>query len=78
MASIVPDRLPAGHFLSVYGVVLAGIHPDTGKLFLLVEPQAGGWGAGHNKDGEDGLACVGDGETYIIPVEVTGVTKERG
>jgi N-methylhydantoinase B len=70
MAPIVPDQLPAGHFLSVCGVVLAGNHPDTGDLFLLVEPQAGGWGAGHDKDGEDGLVCVGDGETYIIPVEV--------
>jgi N-methylhydantoinase B len=70
MAPIVPDRLPAGHFLSVCGVVLAGLHPDSGALFLLVEPQAGGWGAGATKDGEDGLVCVGDGETYIIPVEV--------
>jgi N-methylhydantoinase B len=70
MAPIVPDRLPAGHFLSICGVVLAGNHPDTGELFLLVEPQAGGWGAGHDKDGESGLVSVGDGETYIIPVEV--------
>jgi N-methylhydantoinase B len=70
MAPIVPDRLPAGHFLSVCGIVLAGNHPDTSELFLLVEPQAGGWGAGHDRDGEEGLVCVGDGETYIIPVEV--------
>lgn len=70
MAPVVPDRLSAGHFLSVCGVVLAGNHPDTNELFLLVEPQAGGWGAGANKDGENGLVCVGDGETYIIPVEV--------
>jgi N-methylhydantoinase B len=70
MAPVMPKKLPAGHFLSVCGVVLAGIHPDTGELFLLVEPQAGGWGAGADKDGENGLVCVGDGETYIIPVEV--------
>ena len=44
--------------------------PDTGDLFLLVEPQAGGWGAGLRKDGESGLMCVGDGETYLIPIEV--------
>ena len=49
---------------------MAGQHPDTGELFLLVEPQAGGWGAGFDKDGENGMVCVGDGETYIIPVEV--------
>lgn len=73
LAPVIPDRLTAGHFLSVCGVVLAGKHPDTGDLFLLVEPQAGGWGAGRTKDGENGLVCVGDGETYIIPVEVTEV-----
>lgn len=70
LAPVLPHRLPAGHFLSVCGVVLAGLHPDTGELFLLVEPQAGGWGAGATKDGENGLVCVGDGETYVIPVEV--------
>jgi N-methylhydantoinase B len=70
MAPVLPKRLPAGHFLSVCGIVLAGKHPDTGELFLLVEPQAGGWGAGSDKDGENGLVCVGDGETYVIPVEV--------
>lgn len=70
MALVMPTKLPAGHFLSVCGVVLAGIHPDTGELFILTEPQAGGWGAGADKDGENGLVCVGDGETYIIPIEV--------
>ena len=70
MAPVLPDRLTAGHFLSVCGLVLSGIHPDTGELFLLVEPSAGGWGAGYNKDGESGLVCIGDGETFVIPVEV--------
>ena len=70
MAPVLPHRLPAGHFLSVCGVVLSGIHPDTGELFLLDEPQAGGWGAGVDKDGENGLVCIGDGETFIVPIEV--------
>nr|BBH87947.1 5-oxoprolinase [Thermosporothrix sp. COM3] len=70
LAPIVPDRLSAGHFLSVCGIVVAGTHPDTGELYLLVEPETGGWGAGANKDGESGLFCVGDGETYVIPVEI--------
>jgi len=70
LASVVPDRLPAGHFLSVCGSVVAGEHPDTGELFLLVDPHAGGWGAGTAKDGEQGLMCVADGETYMVPIEV--------
>ncbi|HVH31286.1 MAG TPA: hydantoinase B/oxoprolinase family protein [bacterium] len=71
LAPALPDRLTAGHFLSVCGTVISGLHPDTGDLFILVEPQAGGWGAGAHKDGESGLVCCGDGETYVIPVEVT-------
>jgi N-methylhydantoinase B len=70
LAPILPDRLPAGHFLSVCGTVVSGNHPDTGELFILVEPQAGGWGGAATKDGQNGLVGVGDGETYIIPVEV--------
>ncbi len=71
MAPVLPDdRLTAGHFLSVCGVVVSGNHPETGELFLLVEPQAGGWGAGRDKDGESGLVCEGDGETYVVPAEV--------
>jgi N-methylhydantoinase B len=71
LASAVPHRLPAGHFLSVCGVVVSGLHPELGELFILTEPQTGGWGAGQAKDGEQGLMCVADGETYVIPVEVT-------
>jgi N-methylhydantoinase B len=70
LAPFVPERLPAGHFLSVCGSVIAGRHPDTAELFLCVEAQTGGWGAGAAKDGEQGLMCVADGETYVIPIEV--------
>ncbi len=66
---IARDRLTVGHFLSICGTSLAGRHAD-GQLFVLVEPQAGGWGAGIDKDGENGLVAQGDGETYNIPVEV--------
>jgi N-methylhydantoinase B len=66
---IAKDRLTVGHFLSICGTSLAG-KDDEGNLFVLVEPQAGGWGAGTNRDGESGLVAQGDGETYNIPVEV--------
>ncbi|WP_035099881.1 hydantoinase B/oxoprolinase family protein [Aneurinibacillus terranovensis] len=70
LAPAVPQRLNAGHFLSVCGVVLCGIHPDTNEPFLTVEPTAGGWGAGNGLDGAAGQFCVFDGETYNVPVEV--------
>jgi N-methylhydantoinase B len=81
LAAAVPKRLTAGHLLSVCGTVVAGTHPDTRELFLLVEPQVGGWGGGAHQDGQSGMFCVGDGETYVIPVEVTearhGVLVDR-
>jgi N-methylhydantoinase B len=71
MAEVVPHRLAAGHFMSVCADVTYTIHPDTGLPAILVEPNAGGWGAGIDQDGEGGLVCLGDGETYILPLEVT-------
>ncbi len=70
LAEILPDRLTAGHLLSVCSVVLAGVHQDTNENFLIVEPTCGGWGAGINKDGEVGQFCVADGETYNVPIEI--------
>lgn len=81
LAPHMPDRLPAGHYGSVCATVIAGRHPDSGDFFLLVEPLAGGWGAACDGDGQQGQFCVGNGETYNIPVEVTearyGVRVER-
>ncbi len=66
---VLPEKLTAGHFLSVCGTIVSGLD-DSGSRFILVEPQAGGWGAGKTKDGESGMVPVGDGETYVMPVEV--------
>lgn len=70
LAPKIPDQLPAGHLLSVSSVLISGNHPDTKKPFLLVEPSVGGWGAGNDYDGQRGQFCMGDGETYNIPIEV--------
>jgi len=70
LAAAIPDRIPAGHFLSVCGTTVCGINDETGEWFFSVEPNAGGWGAGRGKDGEHGLVCTSDGETYILSVEV--------
>ncbi|KQL52690.1 5-oxoprolinase [Heyndrickxia shackletonii] len=70
LAPYLPDRLTAGHLLSVCSVVLSGNHPDSNAPFLIVEPSVGGWGAGEGMDGQSGQFCMGDGETYNIPIEV--------
>jgi len=70
LAPHIPERLPAGHLMSTCGTMIACENPETGDFAMLVEPLAGGWGAAHDRDGENGQFCAGDGETYNIPVEV--------
>lgn len=70
LAPQIPERLPAGHFLSVCSVTLSGTLPGSDEPFLIVEPSVGGWGAAQGQDGARGQFCIGDGETYNVPVEV--------
>ncbi|MCY3835762.1 MAG: hydantoinase B/oxoprolinase family protein [Anaerolineaceae bacterium] len=66
---VAQGRLPVGHHLSICGTIVSGEDEERGP-FVLVEPQAGGWGAAPGRDGQSGLVPAGDGETYIMPVEV--------
>lgn len=71
LAPHIPDRLPAGHFSSICGTFIGGIHPDTGRQYTIIEPQIGGWGAW---DGRDGNSCIFSGfhgETYNTPAEIS-------
>jgi N-methylhydantoinase B len=70
LAPVASDRLTAGHFLSVVAEIVAGTNDKNGEPFALVEPNAGGWGAGPGKDGESGLVSFADGETFASSVEV--------
>lgn len=71
LAPHIPERLPAGHFSSICGTFIGGIHPDTGRQYTIIEPQIGGWGAW---EGRDGNACIFSGfhgETYNTPAEIS-------
>ncbi len=70
MARALPEHLPAGHFASICGTVIAGEHPDTGRRYTMVEPQMGGWGATKNRDGLDAMYSTSHGETFNCPVEI--------
>jgi N-methylhydantoinase B len=70
LAPVLPDRLPAGHQRAVNATFVAGLHPDTGELFVLGEPLVGGWGATQSRDGDGGQFCCANGETYNIPTEL--------
>lgn len=70
LAPHLPEKLPAGHFLSIVATIIGGKDDRTGQPFAIVEPQPGGWGATSTSDGESGLVACGDGETYIASSEV--------
>lgn len=70
LAQRFPERLPAGNFASVCATIIGGVHPDTGRLFTLVEPEIGGWGAEPGRDGNNAVYSGLHGETYNCPVEV--------
>jgi N-methylhydantoinase B len=81
LAPHVPERLPAGHFLSICATTVSGRHPETGRLYVLSEPLLGGWGATATRDGLNGQFSHSNGETFNIPVEITearyGVRVDR-
>ena len=70
LAPELPNKLTAGHLMSVCTVIMGGKHPDKDGDFLIVEPSVGGWGAANERDGDTGQFCVLDGETFNVPVEV--------
>ena len=51
LAQQMPERLPAGSFTSVCGTLFGGTHPDTGRPYAVIEPEIGGWGGSHQRDG---------------------------
>lgn len=70
LAPVVPDKLGAGSYMSLCAAYLIGNDRDTGELFVLAEPNAGGWGGSAAGDGVSGLIATTDGDTYNFPVEV--------
>ena len=70
LAQHMPERLAAGHFASVCGTFIGGIHPDTGRPYTIIEPQLGGWGARRGSDGNTAMFSSIHGETFNCPAEV--------
>ncbi|MCX7302540.1 MAG: hydantoinase B/oxoprolinase family protein [Rhodobacterales bacterium] len=70
LAPHLPAKLASGHFASVCGTFIGGIHPDTGRQYTIIEPQIGGWGARAGADGNSAMFCGFHGETYNCPAEV--------
>lgn len=70
LAQAMPERSVAGHFASICGTVIGGLHPDTGRHYTIVEPQMGGWGAMAGCDGNSAIFSAFHGETFNCPGEI--------
>lgn len=73
LAPVVPLKFGAGHFASVCGTFVGGTHPDTGRQYTIIEPQIGGWGATHERDGNHAMFSGFHGETYNCPAEINEI-----
>jgi N-methylhydantoinase B len=71
LAPHMPGKLPSGHFSSIAGTFIGGIHPDTGRQYTIIEPQIGGWGANEGRDGNSAIFSGVHGETYNCPAEIS-------
>ena len=65
-----PERLTAGHYGSICGTIIGGIHPETGQPHSFIEPEIGGWGATEGQDGGSAQYTGAHGDTFNCPVEV--------
>ncbi|MGO2373837.1 hydantoinase B/oxoprolinase family protein [Pseudoalteromonas sp. KG3] len=70
LAEQITDQLPAGNFSSICATIMGGTHPDTGRHYSIIEPEIGGWGAGHGFDGVNAMFSAMHGDTFNCPAEI--------
>src|SRR6476646_3523070 len=70
LAKAMPDRVPAGHHGLLGGsVVFFGLHPKTGRRFVVQSIEGGGWGGRPFEDGESGTVSVCQGDVRNGSIE---------
>ncbi len=70
LAKQCPELVCAGTYSSNCVTFIGGTHPDAGQPFTLVEPELGGWGGMHDRDGNHAVFSPIHGDTFNCPVEV--------
>ena len=70
LADAVPDNVPAGHHGLLGGaVVFFGVHPNTGRRFVVQSLEGGGWGGRPTEDGESATVSVCQGDVRNGAIE---------
>lgn len=70
LAQALPDRVPASSGGDVCDIMLYGVSPDTGKMFVEANNEGVGWGASEGRDGPNALMHLSETMVKNIPVEV--------
>jgi N-methylhydantoinase B len=70
LAPACPDNVLAGHHADLAAPRTFGMDPKTGRAFHFPSTlSGGGWGALHDRDGQNATFCINDGDTHNTPVE---------
>lgn len=70
LARLAPHRFSAGSYMSLCASYVCGRDPETGEMFVHIEPHDGGWGATDVRDGTSALIATTDGDTYNYSIEL--------
>jgi N-methylhydantoinase B len=70
LAPALPDRVPAGAYGDQMPTIAFGTHPETGRLFIQGDLNAGGAGARPTFDGESAMIIFAGSTARNNPVEV--------
>jgi N-methylhydantoinase B len=70
LAPAIPERIPAASYGDQMPTIAFGTHPETGKLFIQGDLNAGGTGGRPTFDGESGMIIFGGSTARNNPVEV--------
>jgi N-methylhydantoinase B len=70
LADAMPERVPAGHHGLLGGaVVFFGLHPKSGRRFVVQSLEGGGWGGRPAEDGESATVSVCQGDVRNGSIE---------
>ena len=70
LSPAMPDRIPAASYGDQMPTIAFGPHPETGRLFIQGDLNAGGTGGRPTFDGESGMIIFGGSTARNNPVEV--------
>ena len=70
LGTAMTDRVPAGHHGLLGGsIVFFGVHPKTGRRFVVQSIEGGGWGGRPTEDGESATVSVCQGDVRNASIE---------